>query len=368
MMNRLWRRLTPRNLAALLIGLPLLLSSLYFGLLAQDRFVSTTVLTVRRAHQDSFGATGLAMLIPGAGGASAEDTRMLQTYMLSDSLLRKLDAEFHLRQHYEAPRRDPFLRLWPGTSQEWWLDYWRSRLEISIDEVSGLLTLRVQSFDAAFSQQLATALLKESEAFINTVTHRIAQEQMGFAQGELTLADERLAKARVALLSFQARHNMLDPGVQAQAAGALAAELHAQLARVEAELSTKEAFLNSDAPDVLTLKAQAAALRLQVTRETRNVTSANSDALNTLTTQFRDLKARNGLAEEMYKGALASIEATRIEASRKAKSLVVVEPPTRAETAEYPRRIYDLITLLIGSLLLYAVIRLVVATVNEHRD
>lgn len=368
MMNRLWRRLTPRSLALLLIGVPLLLASLYYGLMAQDRYVSTAVMSVRRAHQDSYGGAGLAMLIPGVGGASLEDTRMLQDYMRSQALLQRLDAEFGLRRHYESATRDPFFRLWPGVSQEWWVAYWRSRLSLSIDELSGLLTVQVQTFDPVLSQQVAGALLRESESFVNGVTQRIAREQMAFAQTELTLADERLGQARNALLAFQARHRMLDPAAQAQATSALAAELHAQLARVEAELSAKAAFLNPEAPDILNLRAQAAALRLQVARETRNVASTQSDALNRLSAEFRDLKARTTLAEELLKGTLASVEASRIEALRKAKSLVVVEPPTLAESAEYPRRVYDMVTLLIASLLLYAVTRLVVATVNEHRD
>lgn len=368
MMNRLWRRLTPRSLALLFIGVPLLLASLYYGFMAQDRYVSSAVMSVRRAHQDGYGGAGLAMLIPGVGGTSLEDTRMLQDYMRSQALLARLDDELGLRRHYESAARDPFFRLWPGVSREWWVGYWRNRLSISIDELSGLLTVQVQTFDPVLSQRVAAALLRESETFVNGVTQRIAREQMAFAQTELTLADERLAQARTALLTFQARHRMLDPAAQAQATGALAAELHAQLARVEAELSAKEAFLNPDAPDILALKAQAAALRLQVTRETRNVTATQGDALNRLTAEFRDLKARVTLAEELLKSTLTSVEASRIEALRKAKSLVVVEPPTLAESAEYPRRVYDMFTLLIASLLLYAVTRLVVATVNEHRD
>ena len=52
----------------------------------------------------------------------------------------------------------------------------------------------------------------------------------------------------------------------------------------------------------------------------------------------------------------------------KLRSLVVVEPPSLPETAEYPLRTYNLSTLLAVCLLLFAIVRLVLATVREHQD
>lgn len=374
-MKRVWSWLTPGHMAWLLMGLPFALATLYYSALAQDRYVSTAVLTVRRATQDPVATSGLAMLISGATGASQEDNRYLRDYLHSLGLLHKLDAQLQLRQHFESARADVFFRLWPHSSQEWWLDYWRSRVNITLDDLSGLLTIRVQGFDPETAQRINAALLSESEAFVNAISHRIAHEQLKFAQGELNLAGERHQAALGALLKFQTQHQMLDPMAQAQATGALASEMRAQLAKIEAELSAKRAYLQEDAPDVVTLKAQATALRLQVTRESRGATANTTGAdgrsnpsLNKLAAEFQELKGRVSLANDAYRSALTAVETTRIEASRKVKSLVVIEPPTRPQTAEYPRRIYDLATLLLACFFLYAIARLTVATVNEHRD
>ena len=74
------------------------------------------------------------------------------------------------------------------------------------------------------------------------------------------------------------------------------------------------------------------------------------------------------MAIDAYKIALSAVEASRIESTRKLKSLVVIEPPSTPEKAEYPRRWYNLLTLLVGSLLLLAIARLVLATIREHQD
>ena len=371
-MNRLktlWRRY---GLALLMVGGPMLLASVYYSVLASDRFVSTTVLTVRRAGQEASAVNGLSMLLPGAAAMSQEDTRYLREYLHSQGLLLRLDAELKIRQHYESAHTDLVHRLWPGASQEQLLDYWRRRVEISLDEVSGLLTVRAQGFDPDHSQRTTRALLREAETFVNDISHRIADEQLAFAKGELSRAEEQLTRTQRALVEFQTRHRMLDPQADAQATGQRAAELRARLTRLEAELATKQVFLNEDAPDLVTLKAELAAVRQQVGRETRGATTsatpASGEALNRLAVTFHDMKTRASLADGAYRSALTAVEATRIEASRKVKSLVVIEPPTRPETAAFPRHLYELSTLLLLCVGLFGIVHLAMATVREHRD
>ncbi|MEY4907051.1 MAG: hypothetical protein RL260_769 [Pseudomonadota bacterium] len=359
-------------LALLTIGLPMLLAALYYSLLASDRYVSTTVLTVRRAGHEASSVNGLAMLLPGAAAMSQEDTRYLREYLHSQGLLLRLDAELKLRQHYESAHTDLLHRLWPDASQEQLLEYWRRRVEIALDEVSGLLSVRVQGFDPDQVQRINQALLREAEAFVNDISHRIADEQLAFAKGELQRAEEQLTSTQRTLVEFQTRHRMLDPQADAQATGQRAAELRGRLTKLEAELATKRAFLNEDAPDLVTLKAELAAIRQQVGRETQSATTngstAGGEGLNRLAVTFHDIKTRAALADGAYRSALTAVEATRIEASRKVKSLVVIEPPTRPQTAEFPRRLYELSTLLLLCLVVFGIAHLAIATVREHRD
>lgn len=362
--------LTPRSMLVALVALPMLLAALYYTVLAQNRFVSTSVVAVHRAGAEGLPGGGLATLLAGAGGGggSREDAFYLREYVRSLGLMKKVDAALNLRAHYEAAPTDPFFRLWPQSSQEWMLEYWRSRVDVQIDEPSGLVTLRIEGFEPAFAQSVHKMLLAECEAFVNGISQRIAREQMDFVQGELTRAGVRLQQAEAALTGFQARHQMLDPTLQAQATGTLVAELRAQLAKAEAELTTKRAYLNDDAADLTSLKNQVAGLRAQIGRESRSATQQGSAAINELAVRFHELKSHAGFAQEAYKTSLIVVEKTRVDAARKVKSLVVVEPPTLPERAEYPRRLYNLLTVLIAGLLLYAVARLGVAVVHEHRD
>lgn len=362
--------LTARRLKLILIVLPMAVASIYYLFFAADRYVAEATVTVRQANQESSALPGVAMLLGGINPPSRDDTLYLREYIHSLVMLKKLDARLNLRAHFEAQQRDPVFRLYPGTSQEWFLDYYRSRVEVLFDEVASLLTIRVQGFDPEFSQRLADAILDESEQFVNAFSHRIAREQMRFAEEELQRSSERLRVSKAKVLDFQNKNKVLDPMEQARASGILTAELQGELAKLEAELRNLRSFLNEDSYQVKSLRGQVAALREQLQEERGRSTTGgrNSERLNELAAQFRDLGLQAGFAEDTYKLALGAVENARIEATRKIKSLVVIEAPARPETAEYPRRLYNLATLLVACCLLYGVTRLIVTTIRDHQD
>lgn len=366
-------RLSPKKLQLVLLVLPMVLGLVYFVGLAADRYVSEAAVVVRQANEASSSSPvpGAALLLAGVTPSSREDTLYLRQYIQSLDMLKLLDEKLQVRVHYATQAgRDPFYRLYGFFQQERFLDYFRNRVELLMDDDSGVLTVRVQGFDPEFAQTLNRAILQLGERFINTMSQSMAHEQMGFAEKELDRASDRLQTARSNLLAFQSKYKLLDPLAQAQATGTLAADLQAQLSMKEAELRQALTYLNEDSYQVKALRSQAEALRSQAELEQRRATSgpANGAQLNAQAAQFQELKLEASFAEDAYKLALTSLENTRIEATRKLKTVSVISAPSKPEMAEYPRRLYNLLTLGALCVLLYGVARLVVATIRDHQD
>jgi len=369
-MNKLVH-LSARALKIGLIALPLLLYGLYLGLVAADRYVSESVIAV---HQEGGEATsalpGAAMLLAGIGGGGNQDTLYIKEFVHSQDLLLRLEQRLKLREHFGSAGADLPYRLRPGESLEDFVRYYRARVQVLYDDRSALLRLRVEGFDAAYAQRLNQAILEESERFVNESSHRMARERLRFAEGELALASQRLLKARNDLLAFQNKNKLLDPTLQAQAAGVFTAELEASRSRLEAELNGLLGFMNDDSYQAKALRGRIAALNKQIETERARATEDNrrGTRLNQLAIDFQALQLQTEFARDAYKLALAAVENARIDATRKIKSLIVVEPPSLAETAEYPLVAYNLATLLAICVLTYAIVRLVLATVREHMD
>jgi capsular polysaccharide transport system permease protein len=369
-MNKLVH-LSAGKLKLLLIALPLLLYGLYLGVFAADRYVSETTVSVRQAGSDSsLALPGAAMMLAGITPASHEDTLFLKEFVHSRGLLLKLQERLDLRTHFAAARADLPLRLPKDASLEDLVQYYRSRVEVLLDDRAALLTVRAQAFDAAFAQRLTQAILEESERFVNENSHRIAREQLRFAEGELQLASQRLQKAQGELLAFQSKNRILDPTVQAQASGALLAQLESARSKLEAELNGLRGFLNEDAYQVAAMRERIAAIKKQIDTESERATTVGKGGtrLNQLALEYQALELQAEFARDGYKLALAAVENARIDATRKIKSLVVIEPPSLPETAEYPLVAYNMATLFAICVLLYAIVRLVLATIREHLD
>ncbi|GAA0760182.1 capsular biosynthesis protein [Ideonella azotifigens] len=364
---------TPRRLGMALFVVPAVLATVYYSFVAVDRYASHSVLSIRDTSSGGSSGGGLsaASLLLGGGGApvSLSDAYMLESYMHSMAMLLKMDKKFNLRAHYSQPKLDVFYRISADAERERFLDYFNSRVSIAHDEISGLLTVEVQAFDREFAQKLAQAMIDEGESYINENAHRVARDRMAFYEGEEASSLKRVRSAKGDVLAFQTKYKLLDPLSQAVAANTLTASLQATQAKQEADLKAAEAFMSPDSLQVRSLRSQLGATQAQLEVERLRATAAvNGSQLPALAIEYQGLLLQAGYAEDAYKSALLSVEQARLEASRKLKTVLVLESPTLPDLALYPRRIMDWLTVLAVCTMLFAIVRLIYATVREHQD
>jgi len=284
-------------------------------------------------------------------------------------LLLKLDSQFDLKAHYSSPKWDVFYRLPANVGREEFLSYFRSRVRLTMDDFSGLLTVEVQAFDSAFAQKLAQAIISESEKFINENSHRISREKMAFAESEVERAVGRIKKAKGDVIEFQTKNKLMDPISQAVASSSLTASLQAAQAKQEADLKAAQAYLSEDSLQVRSLRSQLEATKAQMEVEKLRATAATQgNMLPALTVEFQRLMVQAGYADDAYKASLMAYEQARIDAARKLKTVVVMEPPTMPDLPQYPRRLIDWLTALAISGMAFTIIRLIYATIREHQD
>ncbi|MDD2782021.1 capsule biosynthesis protein [Sulfuricurvum sp.] len=346
--------------------LPLSLAAGYYFFIAADRYVSESIVTVAKANDMGSELSGLEM-ITGVTSSSKQDTLYLREYIHSLDMIKKLDEKIALRKAYEAQKRDPFYRLYSWMPQELYQWYYRNRVEIVYDDLTGLLKIRAEGFTAEQSQMISSAVLGESEHFVNELSHKMSRQQLIFTEEELRKAKERYTNAKNNLMAFQNRYGIFDPVVQAQSKATLATEFDTELAHKEAELRTMLSYLQDSAPQVITLKSEIEALKAQAQKETSRIASVSGKPMNAMASEFQNLSIEAGFAEDTYKLALAAVEKSRIEANQKTKYLAVIQNPPLPEMAEYPRRIYNLVTLLIVLSMLYGIANLLKATIEDHK-
>lgn len=340
----------------------------YYTFIAADRYVSEVSLSVKSTDGSSpISLSGIESLV-GVASSSTEDIKLLQEYIKSFDMLQKLDEKINLRSLYEKQKIDLFFRIYPSTSKESYLKYYRDRIHILFDDTTGLLNVAVEGFSPEDARNISAAILEECERFINEISHNIAREQLRFAQGELESAKQKYKDAKNELLAFQNEYGVFDPQSLAKTKAGFITEIELQISKKETELNTMRSYLNDNAPEIVALKAELRAHKEQLEKERRKVASnASQDKLNDVVAQFEALYLNLSFAEDVYKTAITAVETTRIEIGRKAKQVVVIQSPYVPDSAAYPNKMYNIITIFVILTLIFGVVRLVRAIIDEHR-
>ena len=340
----------------------------YYTFIAADRYVSNVSLSVKSTDGSSpISLSGIESLV-GVASSSTEDIKLLQEYIKSFDMLQKLDEKINLRSLYEKQKLDLFFRIYSSTSKESYLKYYRDRIHILFDDTTGLLNVAVESFSPEDARIISAAILEESERFINEISHNIAREQLRFAQGELESAKQKYKDAKNELLAFQNEYGVFDPQSLAKTKAGFITEIELQISKKETELNTMRSYLNDNAPEIVALKAELRAHKEQLEKEKSKVASnASQDKLNDVVAQFEALYLNLSFAEDVYKTAITAVETTRIEIGRKAKQVVVIQSPYVPDSAAYPNKMYNIITIFVILTLIFGVVRLVRAIIDEHR-
>ncbi|WP_409928920.1 capsule biosynthesis protein [Yersinia frederiksenii] len=347
---------------------PMTLLTLYLLIFSQPRYLSESKIAIKQSNDVSGSNLNVGLLLGAGNPSSAEDALYLKEYINSPDILGVLDKQLNFRQAFGQSGWDFFYHLPRNATREQFLNYYRDRISVAYDDKTGLLTIGTQGFSAEFAQQFNQAILKESERFINEISHHIAREQLQFAENEMQAARVKLNSSKADLLSYQNSNNVLDPEAQALAATNLVNTLVSQRIQMEADLRNLMTYLREDAPQVVSAKNALKSLSTQIDNEKSKITAPDGHKLNRMAVDFEEIKARVLFDTDIYKLTLTSIEKTRVDAARKLKVLSVISSPQLPQEAKFPNRLYLLISWLLVCGLLFGTVKLLLAVIDDHKD
>lgn len=356
------------------VVIPFLIYSLYQVLIATERYESQTQLLVQ---QPSSGASldPAVLLFSGfSGGATQNDTELVRTFIHSNDMLQHIKSTIDFDGHYSNSSIDLFSRLSSSATHEEALAFYIDHVAINVDEKSSVLVVKVQGFTPEFTQQMAQVIRDRAEWFINKIGYDLAEAKLNFIKKEHSAIENKLEQAKIDLLSFQRKYNLIDPEAESLALQQITSGLDGQIALKEAELSTLRASMSEYAAPVVQVQQELVGLNKQLENErqrmivgtvTKDNSATSPNGVNEILSKFSGYKVNVELALQAYTGSLVSMEQSRIEAYRQLKYLVMVESPTLPEESKYPRVTYNLLLFLILNCMLFGIVKIILETVRE---
>jgi capsular polysaccharide transport system permease protein len=348
-----------------LVGVPFAVLFVYFALWASSGYLSRTQLIV---EGDSPPLPNLDVGLFSLGGTTSKaDALLLYEFVRSRTMLATLQQRLDLRAHYGSWGIDFFSRL-HGDTDEALYQYYVNHLDVRVDDDSAVVSVTVLGYEPVFARSLATQIVKVSDEFLNGISHQIARERLDFVQSEITSAHARLEKATSDLIAMQKENEMLSPLAETESSAHIIAQLQASQAELRTQYKALTSYLNPGAPDVVAVQKKISAVEQQIEQERSKQVGGSKEGLNDLVAKYQTAQLEVTLATDIYQAALKTLEATRVDSSRKAKHLVSVSAPSLPDRAEEPQKVKRLFTAFLLLNLAYFVFTLLVAAINDHKD
>jgi capsular polysaccharide transport system permease protein len=344
----------------------------YYTTQVHDRYQTTSVFVVRGNQQVGTAMPGVSALL-GIPDSGFSDAFVVREYIQSLEMLNELDKEFNLIAEYEQNNIDRHFHLEKDSKTKDVLNYYRDLVQVNYDQLTGLITLKVQDFSAKRSSLIARHIIKRSEAFINQMSHSVAEQQLGFVDEQFIQVRDKLSEAQERLLAFQDKNGVINPVDEASLQGGLISTLESELAAREIELETASTYLTDDSFKIDSLKEQVSNLRKKLASARSELAgtagSRTSNAkVSHLQKEFQDLSLDVKFWTDTYASTLGTVQKTKMETLQQLKFLLMVTQPFTPVRSEFPNRPYIVLTLTMVAALLYGVIRLVVLTIWDHED
>lgn len=348
---------------------PTLISLVYFGVLASDRYTSQSSFVVRSPKSQS-SLNGLGAILQGTGFSRAQDDiYTVQEYMRSRSALEKLRQGLPVREFYET-KGDIFSRFngfGLRGEEEAFYQYYKDKVNINFDSVSGISTLNVTAFDAAESQKINAALLKQGEALINQLNDRARSDTVRYAEEVVRAAEERVQQTSQNLTDYRINNGVFDLKSQSEVQMGLVSKLQDELIVIQTQLDQVRA-VTPENPQIPGLKAREQSLRKEIAQQLRGISGSGKGSLSNQAADYQRISLENQLAEQQLAAAMTSLESAKAEADRQQLYLEVISQPNRPDLAHEPNRLYNIVATLIIGLIVYGIASLLAASVREHKN
>ena len=361
----------------LLVILPSLLAGGYLYLVAAPQYVSEArfVVSSRGGGTDIgaqiAGLRGIAGAALGGfgGGAASSEATSIRDFLTSLDAVMRAQSHLDLISLWQRPEADPIARLW-RSEPELLARYFNAMVNVSLDPMTNVTTLRVRSFRPEDSKALAEELLHSAEALVNRLSERARNATLQIAHQEAEGAERRVQESRAALVRFREQERELDSAGAVQSAVALRGQFEGMLAQARAELTERLKFMQPDNPALQATRNRIEALERQITaersRHTEGASVSGEGVLSRQLAAFERLMLEREFADRQLASATASLEAARVEAQRQQIFLSRIAEPNLAVYPLYPRKLTNLASIFIGLAIAYGIGWLLIIGMREH--
>jgi len=356
----------------LMVVLPTALAALYLAWIAADRYASRVAFSIR-SNQTVAPLEILGAVTQLGNSSVLTDGQVLYDFIQSQQIVETVGAKLPLIAYYNRAPQDWVFSLGQDRSVEDLVEYWNDMVGVSLDPVTGILTVEARAFRPQEARAVAAEILAASSELVNQLSDTARADAVRYAAVELAEAEDRLRGIRARLRAFRDIEQEVDPSQNARVAIGLVAGLEEELSQARVQLELLRGALDESAPRIVLLRRQVESLEARIAAErTRLGTGAElggaaARPLSQVVGEFEELVVDREFAEQAYTVSLATYQQAQAEARRRHRYLAAHIEPTLSEEPEYPDRPLLVAAVFLLSLAVWSILLLAAYNVRDRR-
>jgi capsule polysaccharide export protein KpsE/RkpR len=334
--RQLWRHRRPLA-RFMLVGLVVCVA---IALLLPKWYESTVVLM----PPDQNSSIMNAMMMSGSGGNAGlgllgllgmkTSGAIYMRVLGSDSVCNNMIDRFDLMKDYGTSSRERALKIF------------RSKVDISEDRKSNVITVSVQGRSPDQAQAMAKAYIDELSKVMNRVSTSSARRERQFLEQRVAAVKADQDQAAKELSEFASKNVMLEATEQAKATVTAAARLQGELVAAESELQGMEQIYTENNVRVKYLRGRIAELRRQLPSDTNADVPATGggDTLNQyirnlpkLGVTWAQMYRRVMIDETVYEALSKQLELAKVQEAKEIPTVSVLDEANKPERKAYPK-------------------------------
>ena len=357
--------LSVRLMFAVIVVLPTVCASVYYGYFASKQYVSEAEYIVRGVS--SHHATGLDSLFSTFGiSRTADDSYAIQDYLRSRDVVAEIEKTLPLRTMFSRQEADALARFphfWRGDSEEMFYEYFRKAVIVQQD-TKGMSTLRVIAFRPEDAHDLALALIKAAEHMVNTMNVRAQRDTLRNLADDVRRAEADVLEAQAQLTTFRNHELLVDPNEYSTKILETIGELSSSLAEVNSQIAATEK-VSPLSPTLGSLRAKAASLANGI-RDQRGKLGGSDAGVADKVSIYDRLTLSRDLADKRLASNINALEIGKQESRRQQIYIEQIAEPNLPDQALEPQRARMTLTVAVLSFAIFCMIWLLLAGAKEH--
>ncbi|GGI77233.1 hypothetical protein GCM10007966_02440 [Legionella impletisoli] len=351
-------------LFSLLVLIPWLFAAVYILLIKAPLYESNAKILIGKSESKISNSPLLG------GYEPASENYLTRDYILSREILTKVEQHFPIKEHFQSKYGDLFSRLSSNSSQNAFLDYYRSKVSAVVDTETNEIVIKAKAFTPEASKKILDAIILQTREFVNQVSNTLFQKQYDFANLKLQHAKEKLFKSSKELIEWQNQNGVFDPKETAHVVSSAMAKLKSTLVEKQTELITYSSFMQPNSNKIVTLQSEIDALKTQIKHQSNILLgkAKEQSKLNKMMSDFEWIQLQSKFAQVEYQAAQEAFDAAESNLLKNQNIVIEIEPPNLPDEASSPQPFYDLMNILFILLILYVLAKMTILIVKEHID